>query len=328
MENYSEFLNSQKKIFSGKVFREVDIQYFESDPEKFFLNFLESPRTFESQYRFAGKNHNSGFYFASSKEVLKVEKGFDDGNSKNNKSNFFKELFRLEKVEKGKVLLEVDIEIDNIMNLTNPENIHRILTEGYSKIKSSRLCASDYLMFSIASNKGGNWFTDNIGLELYRNGYNGIIFPSVRAFNANLIGDSLTNFSNEFREMSFTTSNGIITDKFYSGLIDIEPQDILGFRSDILKAMPIYFNLLIFSGSKTLSTINNVTYTIGRKRKKFKNLFFEKSNIEIEQARILERNRIEIDIHEAFKRGLIEDYLIDAHLTGEIIFINNPDKES
>ena len=155
-------------------------KYFNSDPKCFYKNFLETRRTFEQQCRFAGKRRLSGFYFASSEAVAKVESIFYGECLPMKGCSASSILDHYRRTKTPKVLLRVQLDLSNMCDLTQPWVVRRVLREGNSRVKSELRPMASWFRYVLSDNRGGDDHTNGLGTDAWELGFRGVVFPSIR----------------------------------------------------------------------------------------------------------------------------------------------------
>ncbi len=146
---------------SGKAFRYQRKRYvFQGD--EFYKMFEENEHRRMSQGRFTGSYMASGTYLSftptgAEREISHYETGLDDFD-----------------------LITVDSSVDRVLNLTSMNNVSNIIKmfEGGKQIAHSKRHQLEFMMDEIS---GGDDFTDYIGIWALSQGYQGILYPSVRS---------------------------------------------------------------------------------------------------------------------------------------------------
>jgi hypothetical protein len=151
----------------GTLYRWHNPKYFWSGAD-FWRTFQNGPRKLSSQERYAGHNINCGHYFALSAKGAAAEAHF-----------YRMDLTRCR-------LLEVEISLESVLDLTHEDNIRQIGLSG--AIENPEAFGDDFFMGTLshllASERGGNGLTDYIGCKALRDEYDGVLFFGARALQA------------------------------------------------------------------------------------------------------------------------------------------------
>jgi hypothetical protein len=147
---------------NGAAFRYQRAEHFYTG-EDFWRTFEEGPWKWTQHQRFAAKEITIGHYFGFSPVVV------------------LRELQHYCSVEEQKnyKLIEIRGSVDNILDLTNVGALS--FAREKLNIMSEDLDV-DLLVGLMNHGNGGGWHTNALGQFADRNGYNGILFPSVRGF--------------------------------------------------------------------------------------------------------------------------------------------------
>jgi hypothetical protein len=132
--------------FAGTLYRWHEPKRFWSG-EDFWRTFQDGPWKWDSQQRFAGQDINSGHYFALSSEGAEAE-------VRSYRIDFSRHR-----------LLEVELSLESILDLTHEHNIRRFGVDG--PIKNPEVFGDDFFMGMLsqllARILNGNKLTDYIG---------------------------------------------------------------------------------------------------------------------------------------------------------------------
>jgi hypothetical protein len=199
----------------GSAFRYQSKNHLHSG-EDFWRIFEDGPWKWKSQGRYAGGSINPGHYFGLLRDGAKMEI-----------SHYVHQEPSLSDYE----LLVVQGELDNVLDLTQIENIQNVAKEmGYS--------GNNFMVLSdlISLDTGGNDTTDRFGYYAYRNGYNAALFFSARAI-----------------------------DPFHRKIIDNPDIDALSASYAVIdmRQQPIGVCLVVFSGMTLLRSIKRYSFGTG-----------------------------------------------------------------
>ncbi|OED36820.1 hypothetical protein AB833_25770 [Chromatiales bacterium (ex Bugula neritina AB1)] len=172
--------NTKLCTSTDKRYRFHSAQHFESAPERFYLNFIESYRTWSAQYRFAPRGSFSGFFFSNTVDGAIAEICYYDSDRKElpteNESL---------SVWDDKILLSCDIEHSGLCDFTFGPTLYQILSRGSLQIDFHHdIDHISLFRFLLSAASGGNSYTDALGMDAQEAGFSGVRFPSVRLLNS------------------------------------------------------------------------------------------------------------------------------------------------
>lgn len=148
----------------GKFYRLHQKQYFWSGNE-FWKTFEDGPWKWESQQRYAGKNRNPGHFFALNRKAAKEEAA----HYKVDNDKYF--------------MMRMYATFNNILDLTDEDNIHKFVLRTVANPEEiSFMDTGRFLRWLVDVDTGGSEITDIIGMQVYRDGYQGVLFYSSRIF--------------------------------------------------------------------------------------------------------------------------------------------------
>jgi hypothetical protein len=277
-------------------FRFHSARHFQSSPDMFWLNFLDTPRTFIRQDRFAPAYSHSGFYFGSSAAVATAEMAFYSAAIISRPIDQLKPIdFLRNQHSRGRdlVFIEVHVEIDEIVDFTDAELVERFLRFGRARYRARQPeYWVQYLTPLISESAGGNNFTDVLGLDAFGCGANGVLFPSVRS----LLFEQSVPFGIRLG-FDHALPGGLGSD---GNIMDLQWQ--------LQEQLKREHNLVLFSGPRLLSSIHayrwrdsNNTY------EEHENPFYGATARELENIRLAERHRLGLDAVTAADLGLLSE---------------------
>jgi hypothetical protein len=297
------------EVASGHYYRFHSRRHFFASPDEFYRNFLESLRTWNNQARFAGRCMNSGFYFAKTPEVAIAETIFyQPALAANPRLASVSSLIRaLRTVGKDVVLLRVTLSHDRIADLTDPETVRRFYTDGtLAASPFTPAWAVTVVADLLSQDRGGDGTTDTLGYDAVQAGFQGVLFPSVRA----LSGGTQLGFDpppGSWVRQGRDDFGGWIGDE--AGLIDAMANQL---RRE--------HNLVLFSGSQTCRSISDYAWTEnGVFCDPIPNPCYRLRPEELEALRLAERRRQSLDADAALEVGLVSDREIADELPCEAI---------
>jgi len=223
------------------IYRYQNLRYL--DPSHPELLFLDLPFKWKTRYRFAGTDLNSGHYFSFGARGALSELRYYNRNPDDY------------------ALLAIEVDIDRVLDLTQPELIQKTLsifekTLNYTftlyekpvyPIKTQ--AATLLLAVFVDQIAAGGRFLDFVGAWAYRNEYIGIKYPGARAM------------TNEDRR---DIARGLEYDPFIGGP-NAQWNRYLGIEEDFfnrLHTSPAAQNLVIFSGHYLTTHIKRVDITV------------------------------------------------------------------
>lgn len=273
-------LNISACSVSGSFYRFHTKAHFHPQAERFYKNFLDTPRSFERRDRFAPPDSHCGYYFGSSEFVTSAEALFYSGRYQESLPNAQPtDVFGAYKTSKERIFLTVDLHMDNIADLTNWENVRAFFDCGLLQW-SHRVpeLQSQYLECLISADSGGSAITDAIGWALHKKGYAGARFPSVRALLA--AGD--TPVSRGIRQRLRDIQNMSVAEN----IMDLGWQAVEQMRRE--------FNLVVFSDIELITSIWEYSWQDHSRNGEIdlENPCFNMSKEEFERVRLDERSRL------------------------------------
>jgi len=280
------------------LFRFVSARWFEEQPDRFFLNFLDSKRTFEARHRLSGPDNSCGFYFSPSIEVAMMETMFynriDIVGSRDPMA-----LLKHRGMAPS-VLLECTVRDVKVLNLTDEQNAEWLITkyELFDDDDRDWWDALDYFALYCDPAPGGGEYADLMGWFAARDGYVGVAFPSRRALDC---ADETLWCDTQFWR--------------YTGdeAFHVRRNDEINSSDIVLWQMQAEFNIVLYRGSNVTRSI--VSYAVLRpdgRRTVFSNPYFKLDRRVVQEARIHEAERLALSPEEADDLGLVHDVELDA----------------
>jgi hypothetical protein len=306
------------RVAYGEYYRFHSRAHFYPDPERFYKNFLDTPRKFRSRERFAGPGFNCGFYLASSELVSASEMLFHSGidpsqleDSVPTKGNYRElptaTLRKMQAAGKEYVFLEVLLSMDKLVDFTNPSVLREFLIHGHpAATQVSPIAFVEFLSLLVAEAPGGDTLTNTLGADAHLAGATGVLFPSARALTTtfpNLTGIRLS---------AETLRTGFYED------------DFMGFADQMAEQLKEEHNMVLFSGSAVMRAIReyNWVYPSGH-RGSCENLFYDIEAKELESVRLAERNRLHLEYKDAVEQGLLSDSEIAKEFKPNLTYIRS-----
>ena len=264
----------------GTFYRYHSKRYFNAAPEEFYKNFLATPRSFEGRGRFAPRRSHCGYYFGSSEFVASAEALFYSSDPEKPLAGATSEnVFETYGASKQCVLLAVDIDIDEIADLTHWKNVRSFFDTGFLRWsqRRSRLKAK-YLATLISPASRGCDVTDVIGWALFKKDFTGVRFPSVRA----LLADGSPPVVGGIRQRLQDIQN----------MSAAENAMDLGWQA--IRQMRLEFNLVVFSDTLLAKSISTYSWLDGSGdgQENVPNPYYGKTESELEKKRLEERARL------------------------------------
>lgn len=270
---------------------------FNNEASSFFQTFLETKYNWMAQNRFAGPKYNCGFYFSTDKDVLLSEiLYYYFSNIKKHTTETIKD--SLHKHYKSHVLLSVKVTINNLLDLTDPSTLRQFILIKSPSPKEKKWVKRAHvldLMRSILSKAaGGNQSTNWLGWTIKENGYNGVVFPSVRCL--------------EELSSIHMKHSGFYPRFFLESLRRIHAGDEAGLVDSILRQMYDEPNIVLFSGSLLSRSISEYYWADEYSQSECKvNIFNNKTAKELEIERLSLKNKLKLTSIEAVEDGLLTD---------------------
>ncbi len=180
----------KRKEHSGAIFlvgnnativRFASAKYLEKDPNRFYLNFLDSKRTFSTRHRLAGPECCSGFFFSQRPEVAMMEMMFYFNISEIGHYDPVRFLSHPQ-LTSDVIYMELEFERLEVMNLCDERSAEYIVSELMGdKSQRSHWDALDYFAHYMDQRKGGGYWEEMFSWHAARADISGISFPSRRA---------------------------------------------------------------------------------------------------------------------------------------------------
>jgi len=290
--NYAREPKADPRQFSGNLYRFHSAKHFDTYPDSFYKNFIETRSKFQTQQRFAGRYSHCGFYFAGSEGVAIAETLFYSGvnDSRDLTKVSPNDMLAMQK-DKARLFLTVNITIDNLLDFTDSSTVEEFLRFGSLKWKGPTPEYQVQLLAALISNDpGGSELTDILGLDAKSAGYKGVIFPSVRAllFDGPTPGKIRLNLES-IRHMS-TAGN------------------IMDLHWHAVEQMKREFNIVVFSGVELTRSIHSISWIdSGNKTGTVKNPYYGATDELIELARLRDRAHRGLDPVAAAEEGLLTE---------------------
>ena len=133
-------------------------------PESLRTALEDGPWKWSTQSRYSGAGLNSGHFFGLTESGATAETIYYGNGSD---------------VPDDHVLFSLDVNLDNVLNLTRKDTIIRYFKECVDL--EAELTYGEVAAWLIARTKGGNAITDYMGYRAYHDGYSGILFLGARA---------------------------------------------------------------------------------------------------------------------------------------------------
>jgi hypothetical protein len=298
---------AETRKFSGNLYRFHSAKYFNTYPDSFYKNFIETRRKFVTQERFAGKNSHCGFFFAGSEAVAIAEmlfySGVDDSRdlTKASPNDVFAR-------DKSRLFLTVDVTVDNLIDFTDWATVEEFLRFGRLRWKGPTPQYQVQLFAAlISANAGGSELTDILGIDVMSGGYKGIIFPSVRAllFEGSPPGIMVRLKLESIQHLS---SAG----------------DTMALHWYAVEQMKREFNIVIFSGVELTRSIHSTSWKDSTgKTGIVENPYYGATAEKIELARLRERAHRGIDPDTAAEEGLLTEIEMENEFESEMLVVHN-----
>lgn len=263
----------------GSFCRFHSATHFHASPEQYYMNFLATPRSFERRDRFAPKGSHCGFYFASSEFVASAEALFYAGASDETLRHATStDVFEAYVPSKRRIFLRVDLEIDNVADLTDWENVRALFNCGLLRwSRGTPESQVQYLACLIAPNPGGSDITDAAGWALFQKGFTAVRFPSVRALLAAgpaPVPGGIRQFLDDIRNMSAA-------------------ENVMDLGWQAVEQMQAEANLVVFSDITLMQSISRYSWCddSGRGEENVVNPYYGRTARELEEVRLHERAR-------------------------------------
>jgi hypothetical protein len=290
--------------------------FFEPSARLLFVNFLECHHTFWTQQRFAGSEINSGFFFSDSDLVAASELahygafdlGEEDLDPTNQQGRFA-----------GRIWLTAEMELDNLLDLRIHEILQSFLLSqlpDYSKLKRQLRraeAALDVMLLVLPEDEGGGFLTNWIGMRAKEEEFTGILFPSVRC---------LSERSRKFLK----PPDGYYPHFTLKDVRETRMNDEMGTADHVLQQLEGESNVVLFSGSKTISSIKRLSWNLeGESFGPVDNPLFKATTAEVEEARVSLAQSQRLSSEQAIYAGLITDAEIMLEYSCTSFFFFNTD---
>ena len=297
---------------SGEVYRFHSQKYFDRYPEHFYKNFIETRSKFEAQERFAPANSHCGFYFAGSERVATAEALFYLGADYDDISNVSPRemLERYSNSGSDRLFVTANLKLDRLIDFTDWQNVEEFLRYGRAKWKGRRFeYQVRYLALLLSADRGGSELTDILGMDVKSQGFNGVLFPSVRSL---IFGGSAP------RKVMIRQRLDAIQQMSSAG-------NIMELPWQAVEQMKEEFNLVVFSGVELARSIRSVSWLKSNGEKgTVDNPYFGATNEAIELARLRERAHRGLDPVAAAEAGLLTETEMLDEFHSTVLFIRDP----
>jgi hypothetical protein len=315
MSDINEFCPHRlRKLSDKKLYRFTSQRWVEQDPDRFFLNFLDSDRTFNSAGRLAAPKVSPGFYFSPRVHVAMAEVTHYLGIKRLGSSNPIDLLKAC--TQDPLVLLEVVVDRLSVLDLTAAENIFWLIKKHGIFSWSRQPDAIDCYLTFVDSPNGGGESSAVYGMFAKKDGFRGVAFPSRRALEC------------DDRALWTTANNQFGARWVGDEIFEIPHGDDAGVTDVAIQQLQLESNVVVFSGSDLARSIKR--YSILRSdgtRIEHVNPYFGVHASEVENSRLAEASRLGLSAEDALRAGLVPDAMLNDYYADQHWWVKNVDDE-
>jgi hypothetical protein len=301
------------KSVEGTFYRFHKARFFSNQTRFFHRNFIATRGKWEKQERFAAAHSHCGFFFAKSKEIAVAEAAFYAG--ENDWRTVTREsvesiLKMLGEVSEEHLFLEVEFSINNLVDFTEWKSIDQLMRHGTLQWKGkTHEFEIEYLAALVAEAPGGDELTSILGMDAMKLGYDGVVFPSVRA----LMFEGPAPVPGGIRQSLHDIKNMSAA----ANIMDLEWQGAEQLKQE--------WNIVVFSDTELTRSITTVSWTDSAGNSgTLENPLFQASADEIELERLRDRAHQGLDPPAAAKAGLLTAVERQSEFYCNMAFIRTP----